>query len=63
MPNDGHTLATFDCQNMALANPAVLSPHAMNAMGRKPSQGSPKQPQPTARLATPAIPNVTSDHA
>ncbi len=63
MPNDGHTLVTFDRQNIALANPAVLSPHATNAMGKKPSQGSPSQPQPMTRLATPASPNVISDHA
>ncbi len=63
LPSQAWSEITFGHHRVALASPAALSPQAINAIGRNPNQGSPSQPQPTARLVTPESPNVISDHA
>ena len=51
---DGHKLTTLSRHRVALRNPAMLSPQAMKAMGRKASHSSPHRLHPTARLTVPA---------
>jgi len=63
MARDGHTLPAFDLGNIDLVSPEAVSPHAINAMGRKPSHGSPSSTQPIARLVTPGTLNEILAHA